>query len=268
MTQVYIGFSIRNGDGTSANLRENLFSAADTIGLDTSLCNHMRQPATDDIYGTDHDIFKSDIIKLLQAQCAILELSNPSHGVGFCAGYLFSDRPKMPVLGLVAKTPNGINSDKPKLSALIAGCPQIQIRQYNPEKAKQELPQIIHDWLVSVGLYVPRPTSGPVILLTGPPGAGKTTQGRLLSRHLGIPHISTGEVLRSLPSTHPLYSSFATHLANGTLVPAPIMKRVLQERLSQPDCRDGYILDGYPGNADNCQNLKELGVQPTLIIQL
>lgn len=268
MTQVYIGFSIRNGDGTSANLRENLFSAADTVGLDTSLCNHMRHSASDDMYGSDQDIFKMDIIKLLQAQCAILELSNPSHGVGFCAGYLFSDRPKMPVLGLVAKTPNCINSGKHKLSAMITGCPQITIRQYNSDNAKQELPQIIHDWLVSVELYVPRPTSGLVILLTGPPGSGKTTQGRLLSRHLGIPHISTGEVLRSLPNTHPLYSSFTTHLANGTLVPAPIMKRVLQERLSQRDCRDGYILDGYPGNEENCQNLKELGVQPTLIIQL
>ncbi len=269
MTQVYIGFSIRNGDGTSANLRENLFSAADTVGLDTSLCNHMRQPATDDIHGTDQDIFKSDIIKLLQAQCAILELSNASHGVGFCAGYLYADRPKMPVLGLVANQPSdGGNKVSAKISAMIAGCPQIQIRQYNPDKAKQELPTIIHDWLVSVGLYVPRPTSGPVILLTGPPGSGKTTQGRLLSRHLGIPHISTGEVLRRLPNTHPLYSSFAPHLANGTLVPAPIMKRVLQERLSQRDCRAGYILDGYPGNEENCQNLKELGVQPTLIIQL
>jgi adenylate kinase len=269
MTQVYIGFSIRNGVGMTQALRDNLFTAADSIGLDTSLCNHMRQPATDDIHGTDQEIFKADIIKLLQAQCAILELSNPSHGVGFCAGYLYADRPKMPVLGLIANQPSD-SGDKvsAKISAMIAGCPQIQIRQYNPDKAKQELPQIIHDWLVSVGLYVPRPTSGPVILLTGPPGAGKTTQGRLLSRHLGIPHISTGEVLRSLPSTHPLYSSFATHLANGSLVPAPVMKRVLQERLSKPDCQAGYILDGYPGNEENCQNLKELGVQPTLIIQL
>ena len=163
MTQVYIGFSIRNGDGTSGKMRENLFSAADTVGLDTSLCNHMRQPATDDIHGTDQDIFKSDIIKLLQAQCAILQLSNASPGVGFCAGYFYADRPKMPVLGLVANQPSeNVGKISPKISAMIAGCPQIQIRQYNPDKAKQELPQIIHDWLVSVGLYVPYRSEDPV----------------------------------------------------------------------------------------------------------
>lgn len=265
MTQVYIGFSIRNGAGMTQELRDNLFTAADSIGLDTSICNHMRQPTTDDIHGSDKEIFKADIIKLLQAQCAIFELTNPSHGVGFCTGYLYAERPKMPVLGLVSNQPS---ENGAKISAMIAGCPQITIRKYNPDKAKQELPTIIHDRLVSVGLYVPRPANGPVILLTGPPGAGKTTQGRLLSRHLDIPHISTGEVLRGLPQTHPLYSSFAPHLANGSLVPAPVMKRVLQERLSLPDCRGGYILDGYPGNEENCQNLKELGVQPTIIIQL
>ena len=272
MTQVYIGFSIRgSADGTCAELRDNLFEAADSIGLDTCLCQHMRHPKTDDIHGSDPEIFKSDITKLLQAKCAILELSNPSHGVGFCAGYLFADRPKLPVLGLVSNTKSegSTGAVRKSLSALIAGCPSMSIWEYNPERAREQLPRIMHDWLVSVGLFVPRPVSGPIIILAGPPGAGKTTQGRMLSQHLGIPHISTGELLRQLPATHALYSQFATHLATGTLVPALIMKQIIRERLSQKDCQQqGYILDGYPVDADNFQNLKELGVQPTLIIQI
>lgn len=266
MTQVYIGFSIScAADGTYAELCENLFTAAESIGLDTSLCQHMRQPETDDIHGTDQEIFKSDITKLLTAKCAILELSNPSHGVGFCAGYLFADRPKLPVLSLISRE---AQKDKNRLSALLAGCPSISIREYDPTQAREQLPLIIHDWLVSVGLFVPRPVAGPIILLAGPPGAGKTTQGHMLSRHLGIPHISTGETLRALPATHPLYSLFAPHLIAGTLVPPVVMKKIIQERLSQKDCRQGYILDGYTVNAENSQNLKELGVQPTLIIQI
>jgi adenylate kinase len=269
MTQVYIGFSIRGSDGTNTNLRDNLFVAADSIGLDTSLCQHMRKPETDDIHGSDQDIFKSDITKLLQAKCAILELYNPSHGVGFCAGYLFADRPKLPVLGLVRKNDGSVNGPgKRVLSALIAGCPAITIREYDPERAQEQLPRIMHDWLVSVGLFVPRPVAGPIIILAGPPGAGKTTQGRMLSQHLGIPHISTGELLRKLPASHALYAQFATHLATGTLVPALVMKQIIHERLSRKDCQQGYILDGYPVDADNFQNLKELGVQPTLIVQI
>lgn len=270
MTQVYIGFSIRGVDGTSVALRDNLFYAADLIGLDTTLCNHMRQPETEDIHDSDQEIFKSDIMKLLAAQCAILELSNPSHGVGFCAGYLFSDRPKLPVLGLVSKcsSADSASSSKKRMSALIAGCPAITIREYEPERAREQLPQIINDWLVAVGIFVPRPSSGPIILFTGPPGAGKTTQGCMLSRHLGIPHISTGETLRALPLTHPLYNQFQAHLNNGTLVPAHVMKHIIRERLSQKDCSQGYILDGYPVDADNARNLKELGVQATLIIQI
>ena len=274
MTQVYIGFSIHStADGTCAELRNTLFGAADSIGLDTSLCQCMHQPETDDIHGSNPqkmDLFKSDITKLLNAKCAILDLTNPSHDIGFCAGYLFADRPKLPVLGLVSNSNSKSvdSSGRKSLSALIAGCPAVTIREYDPTRAREQLPRIMHEWLVSVGLFVPRPVSGPIILLAGPPGAGKTTQGRLLSRHLGIPHISTGELLRQLPATHALYSQFATHLANGTLVPALIMKRILLERLSQKDCHSGYILDGYPVDADDFQNLKELGVQPTLIIQI
>jgi adenylate kinase len=265
MTQVYIGFSIRSTDGTSVAMRDNLFYAADLIGLDTSLCSHRCKPEMDDIHGSDQEIFKSDIMKLLAAKCVILELSNPSHDVGFYAGYLFSDQPKLPMLGLISK------STEPKtkrVSALLAGCPAITIREYDPKRAREQLPQIIHDWLVAVGIFVPRPASGPIILLTGPPGAGKTTQGHMLSRHLGIPHISIGETLRALPLTHPLYNEFRTHLVNGTIVPAYVMKHVIRERLFIKDCRQGYILDGYPVDADNAKNLKELGVQPTLIIQI
>ena len=264
MTQVYIGFSIRGEDETSTALRDNLFDAADSIGLDTSLCKNTVDTVS------DAEIFKSDIMKLLTAKCAILELSNPSHGIGFCAGYLFSDRPKLPVLGLISnnKSEGSNGAMKKSLSSLLTGCPAITIREYDSDRANEQLHQIIHDWLVSVGLFVPKPTNGPIILIAGPPGAGKTTQCHMLSRHLGIPHISTDETLRTLPSTHPLYNLSAQYLVAGANVPALVMKKIIKERFSQKDCRQGYILDGYPVDAENSQNLKELGVQPTLIIQI
>ena len=86
-----------------------------------------------------------------------------------------------------------------------------------------------------------------VILLFGPPGCGKGTQSPLISRMLHIPAISTGEMLRAeVESGTALGQEAQAVLAAGQLVGDEIVNRMLVHRITQPDCKDGFLLDGYP----------------------
>ncbi|HEX8147908.1 MAG TPA: adenylate kinase [Pyrinomonadaceae bacterium] len=86
-----------------------------------------------------------------------------------------------------------------------------------------------------------------IIVLMGAPGAGKGTQARLLQERRGLPQISTGDMFRSLLKTEtPLAGELRPILSAGTLVPDELTMRVVRERTAQADCRDGYVLDGYP----------------------
>ncbi|MFG0286970.1 MAG: adenylate kinase [Rhodopirellula sp. JB044] len=82
------------------------------------------------------------------------------------------------------------------------------------------------------------------IVFIGPPGAGKGTQCGLLSEWLGVPHISTGEMLRSLDSE----TGGAIHLRidRGHFAPDDFILEMVADRLSEEDCRRGYLLDGFP----------------------
>ncbi|RFA12996.1 adenylate kinase [Subtercola boreus] len=85
------------------------------------------------------------------------------------------------------------------------------------------------------------------ILLMGPPGVGKGTQARLLAARLGVPAISTGDVLRrNVEEQTPLGLQVAALIESGTYVPDETVDRVVADRLAEPDARDGFILDGYP----------------------
>jgi adenylate kinase len=86
-----------------------------------------------------------------------------------------------------------------------------------------------------------------VIILFGPPGSGKGTQAVQISAALEIPSISTGEMLRhECDSGSQLGKSLKTILASGKLVKDDLMDEVVSNRLSQPDCVNGFLLDGYP----------------------
>jgi len=85
------------------------------------------------------------------------------------------------------------------------------------------------------------------ILLIGPQGSGKGTQGELLSQSLQIPHISSGDLLREEMTKHtPRARKLKTLVNNGKLVPDVLIEDMVLDRLGKVDCRKGFILEGFP----------------------
>lgn len=96
------------------------------------------------------------------------------------------------------------------------------------------------------------------ILLLGPPGAGKGTQAKLLAQALGVPHVSTGEMLRSaVAADTDLGRRAATIMAAGELVPDDLVIALVEERLAEDDAACGYLLDGFPRNVDQARALTD-----------
>src|ERR1700761_2196646 len=91
------------------------------------------------------------------------------------------------------------------------------------------------------------PNQSTLIILLGPPGAGKGTQAARLSSALGVPAISTGEMLRqSVQSRSELGKLVESAMASGQLVSDELMNQVVADRVRRNDCQSGCILDGYP----------------------
>ncbi|HEY6836916.1 MAG TPA: adenylate kinase [Gaiellaceae bacterium] len=97
------------------------------------------------------------------------------------------------------------------------------------------------------------------VLLLGPQGAGKGTQGKLISAEYGLPHIATGDILRAAMSAgtelgrkvQPIYDA-------GHLVPDDIMIALIRERLAADDAAEGFVLDGFPRTAVQAEALDEM----------
>ena len=88
------------------------------------------------------------------------------------------------------------------------------------------------------------------ILFLGPPGAGKGTQAKRLARTLGVPHISTGEMLRgAVERGTDLGKKAEAIMLAGDLVPDELVVAMVAERIAEPDASCGYLLDGFPRNA-------------------
>ncbi len=86
-----------------------------------------------------------------------------------------------------------------------------------------------------------------VVVLLGPPGAGKGTQAEELSRALHLPHISTGDLFRdNLKQNTPIGQKAKSYISKGNLVPDEVVLEMLFDRIQKPDCKNGYILDGFP----------------------
>jgi len=101
-----------------------------------------------------------------------------------------------------------------------------------------------------------------IIVLMGAPGAGKGTQARLLQERRRLPQISTGDMFRALMKTEtPLAEELRPLLTLGKLVPDELTMRVVRERTAQPDCRSGYILDGFPRTTAQAEMLEGLAAE-------
>ena len=97
------------------------------------------------------------------------------------------------------------------------------------------------------------------LILLGPPGAGKGTQGHRLSERYNIPEISTGDILRSaVHKGTPLGREAKNYMDRGALVPDEVMIGIVRERLAQDDTERGFILDGFPRTVAQAEALSRL----------
>jgi adenylate kinase len=105
-----------------------------------------------------------------------------------------------------------------------------------------------------------------IIVLLGAPGAGKGTQAVRLSRARALAHVSTGDLLReNLEQGTELGQGARSYMDRGELVPDELVLRMLAERVARPDCRAGYVLDGFPRTLAQAESLeRELGREDEL----
>jgi adenylate kinase len=97
------------------------------------------------------------------------------------------------------------------------------------------------------------------LIFLGPPGAGKGTQAKNLADFLNIPHISTGDILRqAIQDQTPLGVKAQSYMDKGELVPDELVQDMVEERLGQPDTKNGWILDGFPRKVTQAGFLAEL----------
>ncbi len=107
------------------------------------------------------------------------------------------------------------------------------------------------------------------IILLGPPGVGKGTQAQLLSKAYRIPQISTGDMLRTaVKSKSALGQHVQQIMAEGALVSDSIIIQLVKERITQADCKDGFLLDGFPRTVAQADALRDAGVQMDYVVEL
>ena len=107
------------------------------------------------------------------------------------------------------------------------------------------------------------------LVLMGPPGAGKGTQGEILSKRLGIDTISTGVMLRTAIKEQTEVGKLAEGYINeGKLVPDDVIVAIVKDRLAKPDCEKGFILDGFPRTTAQAEALTASGVKIDKVLSL
>ena len=107
------------------------------------------------------------------------------------------------------------------------------------------------------------------LIFLGAPGAGKGTQAEVVSEHLQIPTISTGNIIReALKSGTEMGQKAKEYMDTGRLVPDDVVIGIIQERLAQPDCKNGFILDGFPRTIPQAEALDRMGVVIDRVIDI
>lgn len=107
------------------------------------------------------------------------------------------------------------------------------------------------------------------LILLGAPGAGKGTQAEVICKHLGIPAISTGNILReALKSGTEMGLKAKTFMDAGQLVPDEVVIGIIQDRLKEADCANGFVLDGFPRTIPQAEALDAAGIQIDRVIEI
>lgn len=107
------------------------------------------------------------------------------------------------------------------------------------------------------------------LILLGAPGAGKGTQAEILCKKLGIPSISTGNILRAaIKDGTPTGLKAKSYIDAGKLVPDEVIIGIVNDRLSQDDCANGYILDGVPRTIAQAEALEKAGIKFDAVISI
>ncbi|HEY1695029.1 MAG TPA: adenylate kinase [Polyangiaceae bacterium] len=96
------------------------------------------------------------------------------------------------------------------------------------------------------------------VVFVGPPGAGKGTQAKFVGSRLGVPQVSTGDMLRAAKSEGRLPADLVAAMAKGALVPDEVVIGLIDDRTRQPDCVPGFLLDGFPRTAPQATALDDL----------
>ena len=107
------------------------------------------------------------------------------------------------------------------------------------------------------------------IIFLGAPGAGKGTQAEVVSERLGIPTISTGAIIReAIKNATEMGQKAKNYIDSGALVPDDVVIGIVKERLAESDCKNGFILDGFPRTVPQAIALDEMGVTLSAVISL
>src|SRR5689334_22388083 len=107
------------------------------------------------------------------------------------------------------------------------------------------------------------------LILLGPPGAGKGTQATYLTKHFGIPQISTGDMLRAaVKAGTPLGVAAKKVMDAGALVSDDIIIGLVKERIAEADCKNGFLFDGFPRTIPQAEAMKQAGVKLDLVLEI
>lgn len=107
------------------------------------------------------------------------------------------------------------------------------------------------------------------LILLGAPGAGKGTQAQILSKKLSVPTISTGGILRAaVENSTPTGLIAKSYMDAGTLVPDEVIIGIMKDRLREPDCKNGYILDGMPRTIPQAKALEDAGIEIDVALEI
>ena len=106
------------------------------------------------------------------------------------------------------------------------------------------------------------------IILLGAPGAGKGTQAQFIMQQYGIPQISTGDMLRAaVKAESPLGLQAKELMDNGKLVTDELVIALVKERIAQSDCKNGFLLDGFPRTVPQADAMKEAGIDVDFVLE-